>query len=38
MLHILFGLLQKNEGDIMVLDVRSVPSDFHARYRAQERT
>ncbi|XP_073023320.1 uncharacterized protein [Primulina eburnea] len=30
--------LQKNEGDIMVLDVRCVPSDFHARYRAQERT
>ncbi|XP_073123714.1 uncharacterized protein [Henckelia pumila] len=30
--------LQKNEGDIMVLDVKCVPSDFHARYRAQERT
>ncbi|KAJ7967999.1 tRNA pseudouridine synthase [Quillaja saponaria] len=29
--------LQKNEGDIMVVDVRSVPSDFHARYKAQER-
>ncbi|XP_021845021.2 uncharacterized protein [Spinacia oleracea] len=26
------------EGDIMVIDVRSVPSDFHARYKAQERT
>lgn len=22
----------------MVIDVRSVPSDFHARYKAQERT
>ncbi|KAK1374224.1 tRNA pseudouridine synthase [Heracleum sosnowskyi] len=30
--------LQKNEGDITVLDVRCVSSDFHARYRAQERT
>ncbi|XP_065869516.1 uncharacterized protein [Euphorbia lathyris] len=30
--------LQKNEGDIMVTDVRCVPSDFHARYKAQERT
>lgn len=30
--------LQKNEGDIMVIDVRNVPSDFHARYKAQERT
>lgn len=29
--------LQK-EGDIMVIDVRSVPSDFHARYKARERT
>ncbi|XP_021775230.1 uncharacterized protein LOC110739086 isoform X1 [Chenopodium quinoa] len=29
--------LQK-EGDIMVIDVRSVPSYFHARYKAQERT
>uniref|UniRef100_A0A803NCX3 tRNA pseudouridine synthase n=1 Tax=Chenopodium quinoa TaxID=63459 RepID=A0A803NCX3_CHEQI len=26
------------EGDIMVIDVRSVPSYFHARYKAQERT
>ncbi|KMT07946.1 hypothetical protein BVRB_6g145110 [Beta vulgaris subsp. vulgaris] len=26
------------EGDITVVDVRSVPSDFHARYKAQERT
>ncbi|EEF35948.1 pseudouridylate synthase, putative [Ricinus communis] len=30
--------LQKNEGDIMVTDVRCVPSDFHARFKAQERT
>ncbi|KAK9929072.1 hypothetical protein M0R45_026182 [Rubus argutus] len=30
--------LQKNEGDIMVVDVRNVPGDFHARYKAQERT
>ncbi|XP_055816340.1 uncharacterized protein LOC129885894 isoform X2 [Solanum dulcamara] len=30
--------LQKNEGDIMVVDVRCVPADFHARYKAQERT
>ncbi|KAL5566432.1 hypothetical protein UlMin_029596 [Ulmus minor] len=30
--------LQKNEGDIMVVDVRSVSADFHARYKAQERT
>ncbi|KAK9217516.1 hypothetical protein WN943_006143 [Citrus x changshan-huyou] len=30
--------LQKSEGDIMVTDVRCVPSDFHARFRAQERT
>ncbi|KAJ8572638.1 hypothetical protein K7X08_009149 [Anisodus acutangulus] len=30
--------LQKNEGDIMVIDVRRVPADFHARYKAQERT
>lgn len=30
--------LQKNEGDIMVVDVRNVPADFHARYKAQERT
>ncbi|KAK2662174.1 hypothetical protein Ddye_000748 [Dipteronia dyeriana] len=29
--------LQK-EGDIMVTDVRCVPTDFHARYKAQERT
>ncbi|XP_059653582.1 uncharacterized protein LOC132300496 isoform X2 [Cornus florida] len=27
-----------NEGDIMVIDVRSVPANFHARYKAQERT
>ncbi|KAK6130099.1 hypothetical protein DH2020_036149 [Rehmannia glutinosa] len=30
--------LQKNEGDMMVIDVQCVPSDFHARYKAQERT
>ncbi|OVA04291.1 Pseudouridine synthase I [Macleaya cordata] len=30
--------LQKGEGDITVVDVRCVPADFHARYRAQERT
>ncbi|KAK4271081.1 hypothetical protein QN277_019823 [Acacia crassicarpa] len=30
--------LQKNEGDISVIDVRCVPSDFHARHKAQERT
>ncbi|KAI3408657.1 tRNA pseudouridine synthase [Psidium guajava] len=30
--------LQKSEGDISVIDVRCVPADFHARYRACERT
>ncbi|KAM6579052.1 hypothetical protein CsatB_030889 [Cannabis sativa] len=30
--------LQKNEGDIMVIDVRCIPPDFHARHKAQERT
>ncbi|XP_043814576.1 uncharacterized protein LOC110618616 isoform X2 [Manihot esculenta] len=30
--------LQKNEGDIMVIDVQCVPVDFHARFKAQERT
>ncbi|XP_073012825.1 uncharacterized protein [Typha latifolia] len=30
--------LQKNEGDIMVTDVQCVPADFHARFRALERT
>ncbi|VFQ59024.1 unnamed protein product [Cuscuta campestris] len=30
--------LQKNEGDIMVIDVCSVAADFHARYKAKERT
>ncbi|XP_052193173.1 uncharacterized protein LOC127801803 [Diospyros lotus] len=30
--------LQKNEGDITVIDVRCVPPDFHARFKAQERT
>ncbi|KAG6652415.1 hypothetical protein CIPAW_05G004800 [Carya illinoinensis] len=28
----------QNEGDIMVIDVRCVPADFHARFKAQERT
>lgn len=30
--------LQKNEGDVTVIDVRCVPNDFHARFQAQERT
>ncbi|XP_074275047.1 uncharacterized protein LOC141599060 [Silene latifolia] len=30
--------LQKEGDDVKVIDVRKVPSDFHARYRAQERT
>ncbi|KAI3445586.1 hypothetical protein Pfo_002251 [Paulownia fortunei] len=30
--------LQKNDGDMMVIDVQCVPSDFHSRYKAQERT
>ncbi|KAL8520895.1 hypothetical protein ACS0TY_011449 [Phlomoides rotata] len=30
--------LQKNGGDMMVIDVKCVPSDFHARYKALERT
>ncbi|XP_050209841.1 uncharacterized protein LOC126660403 isoform X2 [Mercurialis annua] len=30
--------LQKNEGDITLTDVRCVPSDFHARFKAKERT
>ncbi|MQM06546.1 hypothetical protein Taro_039370 [Colocasia esculenta] len=30
--------LQKNEGDITVVDVRCVPADFHARFKARERT
>ncbi|XP_040385553.1 tRNA pseudouridine synthase A isoform X2 [Oryza brachyantha] len=30
--------LQKNEGDIMVTDVCCVAPDFHARYKALERT
>ncbi|GMH06764.1 hypothetical protein Nepgr_008604 [Nepenthes gracilis] len=29
--------LQKDEGDVMVIDARFIPSDFHARYKAQER-
>ncbi|XP_057978240.1 uncharacterized protein LOC131164798 isoform X2 [Malania oleifera] len=28
----------QREGDMMVIDVRCVPADFHARYKAQERT
>ncbi|XP_021286415.1 uncharacterized protein LOC110418113 isoform X2 [Herrania umbratica] len=28
----------QSEGDITVIDVRCVPNDFHARYKAQERT
>ncbi|KAK7328326.1 hypothetical protein VNO77_22430 [Canavalia gladiata] len=30
--------LQKHDSDLMVIDVRCVPSDYHARYKAQERT
>lgn len=30
--------LQKNGGDMMVIDVCCVPFNFHARYKAQERT
>lgn len=30
--------LQKYEGDIMITDVRCVAAEFHARYKAQERT
>ncbi|KAK7412014.1 hypothetical protein VNO78_03460 [Psophocarpus tetragonolobus] len=30
--------LQKHDGDLMVIDVRCVPSDFHARFKALERT
>ncbi|KAL2985538.1 hypothetical protein AAZX31_12G157100 [Glycine max] len=30
--------LQKHDSDLMVIDVRCVPSDFHARFKAQERT
>ncbi|KAL9246111.1 hypothetical protein vseg_019688 [Gypsophila vaccaria] len=29
--------LQK-EGDVTIIDVRTVPSDFHSRYKAKERT
>ncbi|CAH9116906.1 unnamed protein product [Cuscuta epithymum] len=29
--------LQKNEGDVTIIDVCSVAADFHARYKAQER-
>ncbi|KAJ0093325.1 hypothetical protein Patl1_26513 [Pistacia atlantica] len=28
----------QREGDIMVIDVRCIPPDFHARFKAQERT
>lgn len=31
-------MLQKNEGDVTVIDVRRVAADFHSRYKAQERT
>ncbi|KAM3762647.1 hypothetical protein ACB098_01G362400 [Castanea mollissima] len=30
--------LQKNEGDVTVIDVRCVAADFHARFKAKERT
>ncbi|XP_010458284.1 PREDICTED: uncharacterized protein LOC104768107 [Camelina sativa] len=30
--------LQKKEGDVMVIDVRCVPRNYHARYKARERT
>ncbi|CAJ1963756.1 unnamed protein product [Sphenostylis stenocarpa] len=30
--------LQKHDSDVTVIDVRYVPSDFHARFKAQERT
>ncbi|XP_024008239.1 uncharacterized protein LOC18993896 isoform X2 [Eutrema salsugineum] len=30
--------LQRNDGDVMVIDVRCVPSNYHARYKARERT
>ncbi|CAH8311409.1 unnamed protein product [Eruca vesicaria subsp. sativa] len=30
--------LQKNEGDVMVIDVRCVPYNYHARYKAKDRT
>lgn len=33
-----FFLWQKCEGDISIVDVRCVPSDFHARFKALERT
>ncbi|GKA69862.1 hypothetical protein Tco_0775926 [Tanacetum coccineum] len=28
---------RRNEGDIMITDVRCVAADFHARYKAQKR-
>lgn len=30
--------MQKDAGDMAVVGVQTVPLDFHARYRAQERT
>ncbi|KAL1214230.1 hypothetical protein V5N11_034757 [Cardamine amara subsp. amara] len=30
--------LQRKDGDVMVIDVRCVPSNYHARYKARERT
>ncbi|KAK7246906.1 hypothetical protein RIF29_41777 [Crotalaria pallida] len=30
--------LQKHDSDVTIIDVRCVPSDFHARYKALERT
>ncbi|XP_047176983.1 tRNA pseudouridine synthase A isoform X1 [Vigna umbellata] len=30
--------LQKHDSDLTIIDVRRVPSDFHARFKAQERT
>ncbi|KAL5993341.1 hypothetical protein ACLOJK_014265 [Asimina triloba] len=30
--------LQKSDSDVMVIDVRCVPPDFHARFKALERT
>lgn len=31
-------IIWQKEGDVTVVDIRNVPSDFHARYKAQERT
>ncbi|MED6195209.1 hypothetical protein PIB30_035819 [Stylosanthes scabra] len=30
--------LQRNDSDLMVIDVRCIPPDFHARFNAKERT